>query len=69
MNDSEITKVESYLRRKFNNQSIKIEARENKDDSAEVMLADEFIGVLFKDVDEGEVSYDFHMSILEMDID
>ena len=69
MNDSEITKVESYLRRKFNNQSIKIEARENKDDSAEVMLADEFIGVLFKDVDEGEVSYDFHMSILEIDID
>ena len=69
MNDSEITKVESYLRRKFNNQSIKIEARENKDDSAEVMLTDEFIGVLFKDVDEGEVSYDFHMSILEIDID
>ena len=69
MNDSEITKVESYLRRKFNNQSIRIEARENKDDSAEVMLADEFIGVLFKDVDEGEVSYDFHMSILEIDID
>ena len=69
MNDSEITKVESYLRRKFNNQSIKIEARENKDDSAEVMLADEFIGVLFKDLDEGEVSYDFHMSILEIDID
>ena len=31
--------------------------------------ADEFIGVLFKDVDEGEISYDFHMSILEMDID
>ena len=69
MNDSEITKVESYLRRKFNNQSIKIEARENKDDSAEVMLADEFIGVLFKDLDEGEISYDFHMSILEIDID
>jgi hypothetical protein len=32
------------------------------------MLADEFIGVLFKDIDEGETSYDFHMSILEMDI-
>ena len=68
MNDLEISKVEKYLRKKFNNQSIIIEARENKDDSAEVMLADEFIGVLFKDVDEGETSYDFHMSILEMDI-
>ena len=69
MNDLEISKVENYLRKTFNNQSINIEARENKDDSAEVMLADEFIGVLFKDVDEGEVSYDFHMSILKIDID
>ena len=68
MNELEISKIENYLRKKFNNQSLKIEARENKDDSAEVMLADEFIGVLFKDVDEGEISYDFHMSILEMDI-
>ena len=69
MNDLEISKVEKYLRKKFNNQSIIIKERENKDDSAEVMLADEFIGVLFKDVDEGEISYDFHMSILEIDID
>jgi hypothetical protein len=69
MNDREISKVENYLRTKFNNQAIRIEARENKDDSAEVMLAGEFIGVLFKDVDEGETSYDFHMSILEIDIE
>jgi len=34
-----------------------------------VMLAGEFIGVLFKDIDEGETSYDFHMSILEIDIE
>ena len=69
MNELEISKVENYLRKKFNNQSIKIEARENKDDSAEDMLADEFIGVIFKVVDECEISYDFHMSIHEMDID
>ena len=66
MNDLEISKVENYLRKKFNNQSIKIEARENKDDSAEVMLADEFIGVLFKDIDEGEISYDFHLSLIHI---
>ena len=69
MYELEISYVENNLSKKLYNQSIKIEARENKDDSAEVMLADEFIGVLFKDVDEGEISYDFHMSILEMDID
>ena len=69
MNDREVSKVETYLRAKFANPAIRIEARVNKDDSAEVMLAGEFIGVLFKDVDEGETSYDFHMSILEIDLD
>ena len=62
-------KVESYLRTKFNNPKVVVEGRENKEDSAEVMLDGEFIGVIFKDEDEGEISYDFHMSILEMDLE
>ncbi|MBH66915.1 MAG: hypothetical protein CMM58_01030 [Rhodospirillaceae bacterium] len=69
MNNSEISKVEGYLRTKFENSRLSIEARENKDDSAEVMLDGEFIGVIFKDEDEGEISYDFHMSILEIDLE
>ncbi len=68
MNSSELAKVESYLRTKFNNPKIVIEGRENKEDSAEVLLDSEFIGVIFKDEDEGEISYDFHMSILEIDL-
>lgn len=69
MHDLEISKVQRYLRSKFNNTGITIEARKNKDDSAEVMLDDEFIGVLFKDVDEGETSYDFHMTVLDIDLE
>ena len=38
MNSSELAKVESYLRTKFNNPKIVIEGRENKEDSAEVLL-------------------------------
>ena len=68
MNSSELVKVESYLRTKFNNPKVVIEGRENKEDSAEVLLDGEFIGVIFKDEDEGEISYDFHMSILEIDL-
>ncbi len=68
MNSSELTKVESYLRTKFNNPNVAIQGRENKEDSAEVLLDSEFIGVIFKDEDEGEISYDFHMSILEIDL-
>ena len=68
MNSSELAKVESYLRTKFNNPKVVIEGRENKEDSSEVLLDGEFIGVIFKDEDEGEISYDFHMSILEIDL-
>ena len=49
MNSSELAKVESYLRTKFNNPKVVIEGRENKEDSAEVLLDGEFIGVIFKD--------------------
>jgi DUF917 family protein len=68
VNEMEITKIERYLRGKFRNTGITIEGRKNKDDSAEVMLDGEFIGVLFKDQDEGETSYDLHMTILDIDL-
>ncbi len=69
MNDMEIAKIERYLRRKFRNTGIAIEGRKNKDDSAEVMLDGEFIGVVFKDEDDGETSYDLHMTILDIDLE
>ena len=69
MNDLEIAKIERYLRRKFRNTGIAIEGRKNKDDSAEVMLDGEFIGVVFKDEDDGETSYDLHMTILDIDLE
>ena len=54
MNKSELTKVERYMRKTFSNHSIRIVARPRKDDSAEVFVGDEFIGVLFLDDDDGE---------------
>ena len=67
MNRSELLRVESYLRKKFGNNSIAL--KEQKDGSCEVSLGDEFIGVVYRDDEEGEVSYDFHMAILDIDLD
>jgi len=39
------------------------------EDSVEVLIDGEFLGVLYKNEDEGEVSYDLNMSILPMDLD
>ncbi|MGF1454413.1 MAG: DUF3126 family protein [Alphaproteobacteria bacterium] len=69
MTKDEIATVQDYLRRKFRLDTISIEARPKKDDSAEVLIGDEFIGVIFKDDEDGEVSYQFQMAILDVDLD
>lgn len=68
MTREEIIRLENYLRRTFRLDTIEVRQRPNKDDSAEVYIGDEFIGVLFRDDDEGDLSYQFQMAILEFDL-
>lgn len=68
MNQLEITKLQTYMRTKFGTDRIKLKTRKETDDSVEVLLGDEFIGVLYKDEEEGEISYDFNMAILDVDL-
>ncbi len=67
-NIDEIAKLEKYLQTKFGNSSISVKQRKDIKDSLEVFIADEFTGVIYKDVDEGETSYDFNMAVLEIDL-
>jgi hypothetical protein len=64
---SEIWRLEKYLRSLFRLDTITVLDRPQAD-SAEVHVGGEFIGLVYKNDDEGEVSYDFNMSILEMDL-
>ena len=59
-----LKKIENFFKQKFNNKKIKIEGRANKNDSAEVLIDDEFIGVVFEDNEDGETCYQFNMTIL-----
>lgn len=68
MEHMEILKLQTYLREKFRLDTIELHTRPNKDDSVEVMIGDEFIGVLYRDDEDGEVSYDFNMAILAFDL-
>ena len=68
MTPNEIARLQDYLRRTFDNSKIFVEPPVKKGATVEVRLADEFIGVLYRDEDEGEVSYSFQMSILEEDL-
>ncbi|MEN3931503.1 DUF3126 family protein [Microvirga sp. W0021] len=69
MDKAELAKVERYLRQTFANSSLSVRARPKKDDSAEVYIGDEFIGVLFLDDEDGDRSYNFTMAILDTDLD
>ncbi len=64
----ESEKLQKYLQTTFGNKGLTVRARAQAKDSVEVLLNGEFIGVLYKDEDEGETSYDFNMAILEMDL-
>jgi hypothetical protein len=65
----EILKLETYFKRRFNLPSMQVRQRPQKDDSAEVYIGDEFIGVVFRDDEEGDLSYNFTMAILDVDLD
>lgn len=68
MTPNEIARVEDYLRRTFANDRITIVAPKKRNGPIEVYLGEEFIGVLHRDDDEGEVSYALQMTILEEDL-
>jgi hypothetical protein len=65
----EIRKVEAYLKRLFGNARIRVVPRPKKEDSAEVYVGEEFIGVLFVDDEDQERSYNFQMAILGADLE
>jgi len=63
----ELKKLDAYLKRTLN-ANIIVKARPRKDDSAEVYLADEFLGVIYRDDEDGDLSYNFSMAILDVDL-
>jgi hypothetical protein len=65
----DIDKVESYMRGKLGNATLRVVPRPKKKDSADVLLGDEFIGVLFVDDEGGKRTYNFEMAILELDLE
>ena len=68
MNTNEITRLQDYLRQTFGNTEIRLPPPEKDTLPAEFYIGEEFLGVIYRDVDEGEVSYALNMSILSEDL-
>jgi hypothetical protein len=65
----EIRKIENYMKKLFGNARIRVVPRPKKEDSAEVYIGDEFVGVLFVDDEDDDRSYNFQMAILSTDLE
>ncbi len=63
----EAAKLQSYLQKKLN-PGIGVEIREKAKDSAELKLAGEFIGTVYKDEEDGETAYDINIAVLGEDL-
>ena len=64
----DIKKLDAYLKRKFDNDRVRVVARLKKKDSAEVYVGEEYIGVLFFDEKDARSSY-LELPILALDLD
>jgi hypothetical protein len=58
----------AFLRRKFDNENIRVVARPKKTDSLEAYVGEEFIGVLFIENEKGRRSYILELPILDVDL-
>lgn len=69
MKREEILQLEAYFRKLFELPTIEVRQRPQKEDSAEVYIGDEFIGVIFRDDEDDDLSYQFQMAILDYDLE
>jgi hypothetical protein len=64
----DIKQLDAYLKRKFDNQRVRVVPRVKKKDSAEIYVGDEYIGVLFFDEKDPRSSF-LEMAILALDLE
>jgi len=60
--------LNAYLRNKFDNEKIRVVTRPRKLDSLEAYIGEEFLGVLFLEIEKGRRSYILELPILDVDL-
>ena len=68
MDSFEIKKINAYFNKQFNTSDFSLKVDENNNDSAEVYFKNEFLGLIYKDDEDGEIAFQFHMTILDEDL-
>lgn len=64
-----MVQLKSYLERTLKCADLILKKRDKVNDSVEVTVGGEFVGVIYKIIDEGETSYNFEIAILDIDLE
>ena len=68
MDSFEIKKINAFFNKQFNTKGFMLKVDKNNTDSAEVYFNNEFLGLIYKDDEDGEIAFQFHMTILDEDL-
>ncbi len=68
MTDDELNNIENYLKKVFKSDDFLVKKRKSIQDSCEIYLGAEFLGLIYKETEDGEEDYQFHMTILKEDL-
>lgn len=69
MMKEDIPRLQTYLRRLFKNPELRIQMAPKKTDMAEVYVGEDFLAPLYREDEDGEVSYQLQLVILDVDLD
>ena len=68
MDEQKLQKIQDYLNRIFKTDNFVTKKRKNNGDSCEIYIGDEFLGLIYEEIEENETAYQFHMTILDEDL-
>jgi len=68
MDDIKLQKIQNYFNNLFKTEHFVVKKRKNIEDSLEIYMKDEFLGLIYEEIDENEKAYQFHMTILDEDL-
>lgn len=68
MSPTDIERLQTYLRKLFGSERIKVVPPLRKGLSTELSVNDETVGTVHQDTEEGETSYSIHLTVLEEDL-
>lgn len=68
LDQQERTTLQTYLGKRFKGK-LEVRARPQKKDSAEVYLDGEFLAVISKDEEDGELAYHLTWTVLDLDLE